>query len=91
MKASGKRIHDKGEDNVLYDSPCYGKAIDWYDSGYGRVMQKLRHTVIEGIFGQAKTYHGMSKARFSKKFTDIIQSVKDILLNLIREGAIQFP
>jgi len=47
-----------------YDSPCYWKARDWYDSGYGQVMQKLRHTVIEGVFGQAKTYHGMAKARF---------------------------
>ena len=47
-----------------YDSPCYWKARSWYDSGYGRVMQKLRHTVIEGVFGQAKTYHGMAKARF---------------------------
>lgn len=47
-----------------YDSPCYEKARSWYDSGYGRVMQKLRHTVIEGVFGQAKTYHGIAKARF---------------------------
>jgi len=47
-----------------YDSPCYFKARSWYDSGYGQVMQKLRHTVIEGVFGQAKTYHGMAKARF---------------------------
>jgi nitrogen regulatory protein PII-like uncharacterized protein len=47
-----------------YDSPCYWKARSWYDSGYGQVMQKLRHTVIEGVFGQAKTYHGMAKARF---------------------------
>jgi len=47
-----------------YDSLCYQKARSWYDSGYGRVMQKLRHTVIEGVFGQAKTYHGMAKARF---------------------------
>lgn len=27
-------------------------------------MQKLRGTVIEGVVGQAKTYHGMSKTRF---------------------------
>ena len=27
-------------------------------------MQKLRHTVIEGVFGQAKAYHGMARARF---------------------------
>ena len=47
-----------------YDSPCYWKARSWYDSGYGRVMQKLRGTILEGIMGQAKTYHGMAKAKF---------------------------
>jgi len=47
-----------------YDSPCYWKARSWYDSGYGKVMQKLRGTILEGIMGQAKTYHGMSRARF---------------------------
>ncbi len=62
----GKCISGKDNFRIVshYDSPCYWKARSWYDSGYGRVMQKLRHTVIEGIFGQAKTYHGMSKARF---------------------------
>ena len=57
-----------GKDNFRivsrYDSPCYGKARSWYDSGYGQVMQKLRGTILEGIMGQAKTYHGMAKARF---------------------------
>jgi len=43
---------------------CLSKARGWYYSGYGRALSKLRSTVIEGIFGQAKTYHGMSKARF---------------------------
>ena len=47
-----------------YDSPCYDKARGWYDSGYGRIMQKLRGTILEGIMGQAKTYHGMARARF---------------------------
>jgi len=62
----GKCISGKDNFRIVshYDSPCYWKARSWYDSGYGRVMQKLRHTVIEGVFGQAKTYHGMSKARF---------------------------
>jgi len=27
-------------------------------------MQKLRGTILEGIMGQSKTYHGMAKARF---------------------------
>ena len=62
----GKCISGKDNFRIVshYDSPCYWKARSWYDSGYGQVMQKLRHTVIEGVFGQAKTYHGMAKARF---------------------------
>ena len=87
-------------------------------------MQKLRGTILEGIMGQAKTYHGTSKARFrglkkveiqflmtatainikkmlktldvdeinsrlSRKFTDIIQSVKDIFKNFIKKLAIE--
>jgi len=27
-------------------------------------MQKLRSTVIEGVFGQAKVYHGMARSKF---------------------------
>ena len=61
-----KCISGKGNFRIVshYDSPCYEKAINYYYSGYGKVMQKLRGTVIEGIMGQAKTYHGMSKTRF---------------------------
>lgn len=61
-----KCISGKGNFRIVshYDSPCYGKARDWYDSGYGQAMQKLRGTILEGIMGQAKTYHGMAKARF---------------------------
>jgi len=47
-----------------YDSPCYQKAREWYRSEYGQTMQKLRKTVIEGIFGQAKAYHGMARSKF---------------------------
>ncbi|GAI08331.1 unnamed protein product, partial [marine sediment metagenome] len=124
----GKCISGKDNFRIVshYDSPCYWKARSWYDSGYGRVMQKLRHTVIEGVFGQAKTYHGMAKARFrglkkveiqflmtatalnlkkmvrimdveeikdrlSRKFTEIIQIVKDIFRNFIKKLAIEVP
>jgi len=61
-----KCISGKGSFRIVshYDSPCYFKARGWYDSGYGRVMQKLRDTILEGVMGQAKTYHGMAKARF---------------------------
>jgi len=62
----GKCISGKGNFRIVshYDSPCYEKARGWYNSGYGQAMQKLRGTILEGIMGQAKTYHGMAKARF---------------------------
>ena len=62
----GKCISGKENFRIVshYDSPCYGKARSWYDSGYGQAMQRLRGTILEGIIGQAKTYHGMAKARF---------------------------
>ncbi len=47
-----------------YDSHCYSKALGWYYSGHGKALYKLRGTVIEGIFGQAKSYHDMARARF---------------------------
>ena len=62
----GKCISGEGNIRTVshYDSPCYFKAKSWYDSAYGRVMQKLRGTILEGVMGQAKTYHGMARARF---------------------------
>jgi len=47
-----------------YDSQCYQKASQYYLSDYGRSIQKLRSTIIEGIFGQAKAFHGMARAKF---------------------------
>ncbi|MBE3037144.1 MAG: transposase, partial [Candidatus Atribacteria bacterium] len=61
-----KCISGKNDFRIVsnYDSPCYQKAKEWYESDHGKTMQKLRQTVVEGIFGQAKTYHGMLKTRF---------------------------
>lgn len=47
-----------------YDSPTYDNANEWYISNHGKILQRLRKTVIEGIMGQAKEYHGMNKAKF---------------------------
>jgi hypothetical protein len=46
-----KCISGKGNSRIVsrYDSPCYFKARSWYDSGYGKFMQKLRGTILEGI------------------------------------------
>lgn len=47
-----------------YDSCYYSNARDWYTSKYGRTLQKLRGTILEGTMGQAKAYHGMARAKF---------------------------
>jgi len=61
-----KCISGKGNFRTVshYDSLCYRKAGEWYQSEYVRAMQKLRSTVTEGVFGQAKVYHGMSRSKF---------------------------
>jgi len=47
-----------------YDSPCFDRTKEWYYSQKGRYLQKLRHTILEGIMGEAKNFHGMARAKF---------------------------
>lgn len=47
-----------------YDSDTYEKAYLWYKSPHGKILQKFRKTILEGIMGQTKEYHGMDKAKF---------------------------
>jgi hypothetical protein len=47
-----------------YNSSCYDKTKEWYYSQKGRHLQKLRHTILERLMGEAKNYHGMARARF---------------------------
>jgi len=50
-----------------YDSNYYSKAREWYYFNHGKILQKLRRVVIEGIIGNAKAYHGMGKAKLRGK------------------------
>ena len=45
-----------------YDSDFIEKARFWLDTDKGKEMMVKRKTVIEGINGQIKTYHGMDEA-----------------------------
>lgn len=62
----GKCISGKADFRVTshYDSPCYEKTKEWYFSKKGRYLQKLRHTILEGLIGEAKNFHGMARAKF---------------------------
>ncbi|MDI6816284.1 MAG: transposase [Actinomycetota bacterium] len=46
-----------------YDSDCVEKARAWLASDEGAVLFGLRKTVIEGLFGQAKSFHGLARAK----------------------------
>ena len=47
-----------------YDSNYYSKVRKYFHSDYGKVMQGLRSTIIEGVIGRAKTYHLIDRTRF---------------------------
>jgi len=48
-----------------YDSDTYEKAYLLYKSPHGKILQKFRKTVLEGIMGQTKEYHGVfCKSKF---------------------------
>ena len=43
--------------------------------GRSRKLLKLRHTLLEGLFGQAKSYHGLGRARWRGLANMLIQSL----------------
>jgi len=63
-----------------YDSDYYNKARVWYYSYLGKILQKLRSCIIEGIMGNTKNYHGMEKARFRGR--DKVQILTASAINL---------
>jgi len=47
-----------------YDTPYIERAERSVGTRRGRQLLRLRQTCIEGLFGQAKLWHGMSRARW---------------------------
>jgi IS5 family transposase len=47
-----------------YDTPYADRARQACESCRGRRLLRLRQTCIEGLFGQAKSLHGMARARW---------------------------
>lgn len=56
--------HRKGPRRVSrFDSDYCEKARLWCRSPMGRTLYRLRKTVMEGLVGEAKTFHGLSRAK----------------------------
>jgi transposase len=83
-----------------YDTPYADRAKQACESYRGRRLLQLRQTCIEGLFGQAKSLHGMARARWRglKKvlmqvlLTATVLNIKKLLAVLARrvKGAVAF-
>ena len=59
--------HRNGSRSVSrFDNDYYEKAKNWCNSPMGRRLYILRKTVIEGLFGDAKAHHGLSRAKLRR-------------------------
>lgn len=58
-----------------YDSPYSDRARQLCSSPLGKRLLRLRQTCIEGLFGQAKSLHGLSRARWRRLFNMHIQTL----------------
>jgi transposase len=77
-----------------YDTPYSDRAMQACNSCRGRRLLRLRQTCIEGLFGQAKSLHGMARARWRglKKvlmqvlLTAIVLNIKKLLADVARRA-----
>jgi transposase len=77
-----------------YDTPYADKAKQACESYHGRQLLRLRQTCIEGLFGQAKSLHGLARARWRglKKvlmqvlLTATVLNIKKLLAAVFRQA-----
>jgi hypothetical protein len=71
----GEKSTAKARVVTRFDTPCDARAQAACQSSIGRKLLKLRHTMLEGLFGQAKNYHGLGRARWRGLGNMTIQSL----------------
>lgn len=58
-----------------YDSPYSDRAKQLCSSPLGKRLLRLRQTCVEGLFGQAKSLHGLARARWRRLLNMHIQTL----------------
>jgi Transposase DDE domain len=58
----GEKSTAKARSVTRFDTPYETCAQEACSSGLGRKLLKVRQTLLEGLFGQAKNYHGLRSA-----------------------------
>jgi len=62
MACLGEKSTAKARSVTRFDTPYEACAQQACSSGLGRKLLKVRQTLLEGLFGQAKNYHGLRNA-----------------------------
>ena len=78
-----------------FDTPYIHQAEAACASSLGKRLLKKRQTCMEGLFGQAKTWHGLKRARWrglwkmqlQSLLTAMVLNVKKLLSVIIRRAA----
>jgi transposase len=71
----GEKSTARARTVTRFDSPYESRAQAACRSGLGRKLLHLRHTLLEGLFGQAKNFHGLGRARWRGLGNMLIQSL----------------
>jgi transposase len=71
----GEKSTAKARTVTRFDTTYEDRAQAACNSGFGRKLLKLRHTLLEGLFGQAKNFHGLGRARWRGLGNMFIQSL----------------
>ena len=74
-KCIGSTSPDAVRQITRYDSPYSQKAKALCESSLGRRLLRRRQTCIEGLFGQAKSLHGLMRARWRRLINMHIQTL----------------
>ena len=79
----GEKSPARARTVTRFCTPYESRAQSSCESMIGRKLLKLRHTLLEGLFGQAKSFHGLDRAKWRGLGNMLIQSlVVSAILNL---------
>ena len=71
----GEKSTAKARTVTRFDNKYENRAQAACSSSLGRKLLKIRHTLLEGLFGQGKNYHGLGRARWRGLDNMLIQSL----------------
>jgi len=75
MACLGEKSTAKARSVTRFDTPYEARAQASCSSSLGRKLLTVRQTLLEGLFGQGKNFHGLGRARWRGLGNMLIQSL----------------